>query len=187
MQDGCLPLSIFCFCVTDLWWFPRSKFVYLKKEEPTFAGWRRISYVGYQESTCWSWHPGLLPESPRLFWFEIFIMEGILWLYRTQGLFKICTSDTDVTLFSWVREFLSGSHIKTKKTNKNKEDSWINLISSCLSCRWVASSFPTEVFDPDRWPVGFIHLASSEERRWPSDRFTHRSSHQPLLHSMVSD
>ena len=65
-------------------------------------------------------------------------MGGILYPYQTQGLFKICAPDVDVTKFSWLRELLSGSHMKNKKKDKNKHDGWINLISSRHTCWWVA-------------------------------------------------
>ena len=46
-----------------------------------------------------------------IIWFDIFSMGGILWLYQTQGLFKICAPDTDVTWFS--RRSGSHRHIHT--------------------------------------------------------------------------
>ena len=61
----------------------------------------------------------LLIVSPRpvawiprcvIFSLDIFIMGGILWLYRTQGLFKICTPDTDVTSLLLFYSFESFSH-----------------------------------------------------------------------------
>ena len=73
--------------------------VYLKREQPSFAGWRLCL-------PCWLSRehlPIMTPKSeswvPRCvkYEFDIFIMGGILWLYQTQGLFKICAPDTDVT------------------------------------------------------------------------------------------
>ena len=32
-----------------------------------------------------------------IFWFNLFIMVGILWVYQTQGLFILCAPDTDIT------------------------------------------------------------------------------------------
>ena len=74
-------------------------FMYLKKEQQTFAGWR-------SDLPCWLSRehmpimtPGPVGWVPRcvIFCFNIFIMGGILWLYQTQRFYIICAPDTDVT------------------------------------------------------------------------------------------
>ena len=77
-------VQVLCLC---LWfvWFLKSLFVYLKKEPPKFAGWR----LGLH---CWLLREHLPNMTPRrvalvqrgvIFWFNIFIIGGILWLYHT--------------------------------------------------------------------------------------------------------
>ena len=52
--------------------------------------------------------------------FDIFIMGGILRLYQTQGLYKICAPDTDVTEDSHGDCTLTAGH-KNKQTKKQKK------------------------------------------------------------------
>ena len=57
-----------------------------------------VLHVSYQGSTCHSWHPNLLSGPHVELCFDLlFFIGSILWLYQTQGLFIICTLDTDVT------------------------------------------------------------------------------------------
>ena len=83
-------------------WFVRflgSSFVYQKKEQLTFAGWRFCL-------PCWLSGEHLPFMTPKpvawvpcwvIFIFDIFLMGVILWLYQIEGLFKICATDSDVT------------------------------------------------------------------------------------------
>ena len=94
-------VHVLCLCLWSVWFF-RLSFVYLKKEPATFVGWR-------SGLPCWlsGEHLPIMTSRPVawvppcvIFWFNVFIMGGILWLYQARGLFKIYTPDTDVTSFS---------------------------------------------------------------------------------------
>ena len=97
---SCLSSLVLVLCLR-LWsvWFLQSSFRYLKKKQPAFAGWR--SFL-----PCWlsGKHLPIMTHKPVawvprcvIFWFNIFIMGGILWLYQSQDLCIICPPDTEVT------------------------------------------------------------------------------------------
>ena len=86
---------VYVLCL-HLWfvWFLISAFVYLKKEQPTFAGWR--SNLPYWLS---GEHLPIMTIKrvacvPRfvIFSFNIFIIGGILWLYQTQVVYYLRAS-----------------------------------------------------------------------------------------------
>ena len=81
-------IYLLCFCLWSLWLLI-SSFMYLKKQQPTFAGWR----LGLP---CWlsgEHLPILTPKPvawvPRfvILRLVIFIMGSILWLHQTLGCF----------------------------------------------------------------------------------------------------
>ena len=73
--------------------------MYLKKEQPTFAGWhsRLPCSLSGQHLPIMTPNPVAWVRICVILWLDILIMGGILWLYQTQGLFMIYAPDTDVT------------------------------------------------------------------------------------------
>ena len=118
-----------------LWslWFLTSSFMYLKREQPTFAAWRSVL-------PCWLLREHLLIMTPKpvawvprfvILWLDIFIMGGILWLYQTQRLFMICAPDTDVTENSHGGCSWTAGHKKKKKKINVYITLSFNLVKVC--------------------------------------------------------
>ena len=136
------PLYVLLLLGLRLWlvWFLRLLFMYMKEEQPTFAGWRsRLS--------CWLLGEHLLIMTHKsvswvlrclIFWFKIFIMGVILWLYQTLGLFIICTPDTDVTENSQGYCLLTADH---KTLSFNLVISFIRLFLWFISRLSTGTSF----------------------------------------------
>ena len=113
--DACLLSSLLYFLCRGLWfeWSICSSFVYLEKEQLAFTGYRQVPHFGYQGSICRSWHPNLSSGSHGELCFHLsFFMGYILWLYQTQGLFIICTPDTDTTEDSYGKCICTTGHTK---------------------------------------------------------------------------
>ena len=79
-----LSSLVYVFCLR-LWlvWFLNSAFMYQKNEQPTFARWRS-GHVGYQESTCRSWHPSLLPGSYIVSYFVSTFLSWVVYCGYTR-------------------------------------------------------------------------------------------------------
>ena len=120
-----------CCCLWFVWLLRRS-LVYLKKEQPTFAGcFSKIPYwLSGEHLSIMTPEPVFWIPRCVMLWFLIFIMGTILWLYQTQGLLKICAPVTDVTEYSLSK--------RTYKQVIKKEFGYFFLINTHHPYRWVA-------------------------------------------------
>ena len=114
----CSQVQGFRLC---LWlvWFLKSSFVYLKKVQPKFADWRRLSHVSYKESICRSWHPSLLPGSHVVWDLDLTFLSWVVYFGYTRH--RACLLSAHL-IQMWPRSVTVTVHEQrvTKKKKKKK-------------------------------------------------------------------